>query len=546
MIARAVAAALGLPPPRAGRVVLRRDLTVRARDGIKLRTDHYAPDLAGAPTLLIRTPYGRGGPVRALGRLLAFSGLHTVVQSCRGTFGSGGEFDPMVHERDDGLDTIDWLRRQPFYSGAFGIFGVSYQGFTAWAVAPDAGPDLRAVVAVVTAAQTRDSTYAGEGFSLDTVLTWVELLQAQRVPWLARQLELKRGQPRLRAGLAHLPLGEADRVATGATVPFFQEWLRHHGPGADYWTSRVFHSRLAEVRAPVAMVAGWYDIFLPAQLADYAALRAAGAQPQLTVGPWTHGGLGLLAAGLRDGVAWLHRHLHGAAGPATRAPVRVHVGGAGGGWRELPDWPPPATAVRWHLQPGGGLAPGAPVAGPPDRFRYDPADPTPSPGGPVLVAQRAGPVDNRAVEARPDVLTYTSAVLTRPVEVLGAVRAEVFVRSRLPYFDVFVRVCDVDRAGRSRNLCDGLVRVSPGRPTADACGVVPVTVPLWPVAYRFGVGHRIRVQVSGGAHPRYARNPGTGEPLGSAVTLRAGDREVFHDPQRPSAVILPHHHQLSQ
>jgi hypothetical protein len=577
--ARVAAAALGLPSPPARRVRLRRDLRVRVRDGVKLLTDHYAPDLPGAPAVLIRTPYGRGGPVRALGRLLAFSGFHTVIQSCRGTFGSGGAFEPLVHERDDGLDAIDWLRRQPWYAGAFGMFGASYQGFVQWAVAADAGPDLAAMVAVVTASTTRDSTYAGGAFSLDTVLTWAEFLHGQRQPWLARQVELKRGQPRLLAGLAHLPLGEADRIATGGTVRFFQEWLEHHAPGAGYWSSRVFDARLDEVRAPVAMVTGWHDIFLPAQLADYAALRAGGARPQLTIGPWTHGSPGLLAASVRDGLGWLHAHLDttppqpadddqpprstgaglprptgtgalsrgdggsprrraGVGAPPRSAPVRVHVGG-GGGWRDLADWPPPAVPARWHLHPRGALAEAAPAPSAPDRFRYDPADPTPAAGGPLLVAQRAGPVDNRAVEARADVLTYTSTVLAAPVEVVGPVGAEVYVRSSVPYFDVFVRVCDVDRRGRSVNVCDGLVRVGPERLPADADGVVAVPVPLWPTAHRFRAGHRIRVQISGGAHPRYARNPGTGEPLATAVDLLASEREVFHDPRRPSAVVLP-------
>lgn len=106
-----------------------------------------------------------------------------------------------MHERDDGLDTLDWLRRQPWWTGAFGMFGASYQGFVQWAVAAEAADELRAMVAVVTASATRDSTYAGESFALDTVLTWAELLQAQTVPWLARQWELKRGQPRLTRAL---------------------------------------------------------------------------------------------------------------------------------------------------------------------------------------------------------------------------------------------------------------------------------------------------------------------------------------------------------
>ena len=536
---RAAARALRLPPMVTRHVTVRRDIRVRVRDGVPLLTDHYAPDLPDAPAVLVRTPYGRGGPIRLLGRLLAGYGFHVVVQSCRGTFGSGGVFEPLVHESADGLDTIDWLRRQRWYAGRFGMFGVSYQGFAQWAVAADAGADLSAMVAVVTASTTRDCTYAGESFSLDTVLTWAELIEAQTVPWLARQVELKRGQPRLLAGLAHLPLAEADRIATGATVAFFQEWLRHHTPNADYWRSRVFDDQLARSRAPVAMVTGWHDIFLPAQLADYATLRAAGRRAYLTIGPWTHGSPRLAAAALREGVAWLRAHLAGDRTGLRTAPVRIHVGGAGGGWRDLPDWPPPAERVAWHLQPGGGLATTVPPPSTPDGFWYDPTDPTPSLGGPLLVAQRAGPVDNRPVEARPDVLTYTSAPLTAPLEVVGPVAAEVHVRSLLPYLDVFVRLCEVDTRGRSWNVCDGLVRVVPGRFPSDGDGVVRVPVSMWPVAHRFGRGHRLRLQVSGGAHPRYARNPGTGEPLGTAATLRAGFREILHDPDHPSAVWLP-------
>ncbi|MCO1597752.1 CocE/NonD family hydrolase [Micromonospora sp. RHAY321] len=555
LVARLAGTALRLPATRPGPVRVTRDIPVRVRDGVVLRTDHYAPAVSDAPTVLIRTPYGRGGPLRLLGRLLAARGRHAVIQSCRGTGGSGGTFAPLVHERDDGLDTLDWLRRQPWWSGALGMFGVSYQGFAQWALAADAGDELRAMVAVVTASATRDSTYAGESFALDTVLTWAELLHAQTVPWLTRQWELKRGQPRLAAALEHLPLADADRVATGVTIPFFQEWLRHHTPDAAYWRRRVFADRVARVRAPVVMVTGWHDIFLPAQLDDHATLRAAGARPRLVIGPWTHGSPGLFVAALREGLAWLDEHLAGPAsardrpprvGPSASAPVRLYVSGPGGGWRDLPDWPPPAVETAWHLHPGGELATRPPVASAPDEFRYDPGDPTPSLGGPLLVAQRAGPVDNRRVEARPDVLTYTSAPLARPVEVIGPVRAEIHVRAELPYLDVFVRLCDVDRRGRSRNVCDGLVRVTPDRFAADASGVRRVPVPLWPTAYRFGAGHRLRVQVAGGAHPRWARNPGTGEPLGTAVTLRAGRQQILHDPAHPSALLLPTVHSGSE
>ncbi|MEU9157358.1 CocE/NonD family hydrolase [Streptomyces sp. NPDC048417] len=122
---------------------------------------------------------------------------------------------------------------------------------------------------------------------------------------------------------------------------------------------------------------------------------------------------------------------------------------------------------------------------------------------------------------------------TRNVEVIGDVSAEIFFRSSLPYADVFVRLCDVDGKGRSTNVCDGLTSLT------GADGTSTAEVGLWPTACRFKRGHRIRVQISSGAFPRYNRNPGTGEPRATPTTLHAADQQVFHDPEHPSAIILP-------
>ncbi|MGC9668522.1 CocE/NonD family hydrolase [Planosporangium sp. 12N6] len=548
---------LGLPAPRARRVRAHRRLRVPMRDGVELIADHFAPDLPAAPTVLIRTPYGRGFTLGVLARTIAGQGFHVVTQSCRGTHDSGGVFEPMRHERDDGLDTVAWLRRQPWYSGELCTYGPSYVGFVQWALAAEAGPDLKAMATIVTAADFREPTYAGGSFSLDTVLTWAALLSAQRGPRLANFVELRRGQPRLHRGLAHLPLREADLVATGEEIGFLRDWLSE--PGAEYWGHRGHAMRRADVTAPVLMVGGWQDIFLPWQLDDYAALRDAGARPRLTIGPWTHGSFGLARHSIVESVAWFHEFTGdaGAAGadgdargngrgrrraaPARprEAVVRVHLGGADEWW-EFDDWPPAGARTRdWYLWPDAGLGAAPPgPAGPPTRFRYDPADPTPAVGGPRLAANVAGRRDNRALEARPDVVTFTSAPLDRPVTAVGPVAATVHVRAGGEHFDVFVRLCDVTPDGRSWNVCDGLVRVTPDRFPPDGDGVRAVHVDLWPTAHRFLAGHRVRVQVSGGAHPRFARNTGTGEPLATATRLRPVDIEVRTDARYPSALHL--------
>lgn len=220
--------------------------------------------------------------------------------------------------------------------------------------------------------------------------------------------------------------------------------------------------------------------------------------------------------------------------PADRAPVRLFVMGEEK-WRDFPSWPPPGYEPRrFHLRHGGALDADEPAESAPDGYRYDPADPTPAVGGVrMAVGVRSGRVDNTAPEARPDVVTYTTPVLDKNVEVIGEVSAEVYFRSSLPYADVFVRLCDVDEQGRSTNVCDGLTGLSDADETSKA------DVRLWPTAYRFKRGHRIRVQVSSGAFPRYNRNAGSGEPRATATTLRVAEQLVFHDPAHPSAVILP-------
>src|SRR5579872_6419874 len=151
-------------------------------------------------------------------------------------------------------------------------------------------------------------------------------------------------------------------------------------------------------------------------------------------------------------------------------PVQLFVMGANT-WRHFAAWPPPVQRERWYLQDQGGLAPTPPPTTEPDRYRYDPADPTPAVGGNSLgAAKRMGPKDNRSLEARADVLVYTSAVLEQDMEVIGPVTADLYVRSSLEHTDFFARLCVVEESGTSLNLCDGILRLTPGNVTAEPDG----------------------------------------------------------------------------
>lgn len=517
---------LGFPPPRTRRVQVERDLRIPMPDGVILLADRYRPPgTAPLPAILVRTPYGRrswGGAI--MGAAVARQGFQVVIQSVRGTFGSGGEFRAFRQERADGLATAEWVRAQPWCDGRLAMSGGSYLGYAQWAVAPYLDPPLTAMCPGITAADIADHNYPGGSFGLSGALSWTSLLARQETAPLGGFLPSRARAQRFERALRHLPLHDADLIATGERSQPWRELVDHHGD--DFWAPADHSPAVAMVTTPVSMVTGWYDHFLPWQLGDFRTLAGAGRPPRLTIGPWSHGELAVTAAMLRDQLAWFRLHLDGQ--PDDRAPVRVYLQNAGR-WLDLDTWPPESTPTPLYLAAGGRLSTDRPGPGEPDRFTYDPADPTPLLGGPHTTARQR---DNRPTEARADVLVYTTDPLPRDLDVVGEIHAEIHLHTDPGHADVFVRLCDVHPDGTSLNVCDRLLRRHPG----DAS---PAGIALFPTGYRFRQGHRIRVQIAGGAFPRFARNHGTGDPLGTAVHMRQCRFEIRHDPDHPSHVLLP-------
>jgi uncharacterized protein len=526
---RLYAALLKAGPAVTRDIDLRRDVVVRAPDGVGLLTDLYlARTGRPLPVILMRCPYGRG-VLSTVARLFAERGYHAVIQSTRGTFGSGGRID-FDAEAADGRAAADWIVEQPWSDGTIGTFGASYLSLTQLALASTRPPQLRAMALSVWGADRR-SYFQGGGFALERALGWAFTMENQE-----QSLALVRTPLRARKTLApafgHLPLLDADTVAVGHPVGFYRDIITHDEPGDPYWAPTDFRPLLKDLGIPVTMTAGWYDMFLPQMLADYQELRDGGQDVRLRIGAWHHTSRGLSRQALADAFDWFDAHLLGHTPPAGQPGLRAEVMG-GGGWRNLGEWPPRNAAVqRWHLHAGHMLGTGAPAESVPDRYTYDPAAPTPAVGG--TGSMNAGPRDNRALERRPDVLSYTSEPVTAPLVITGPVTAELFIGSSRPHADFFARLCDVDPGGKSVNISDGILRLVGATETPQR-----IAIDLWPTAHQFRPGHRIRLQVSSGAHPRYARNPGSGEPLATASTLHAARQAVYHDPAHPSAVLLP-------
>jgi putative CocE/NonD family hydrolase len=537
VLSRLAGPLLKLPPPGTRDISVERDLGAKMADGAVLLADRWFPTRPSGdvPTLLIRTPYGRRimGP---LGRLFAERGYQAVIQSCRGTFGSAGAWEPLRHERSDGHATLSWVAGQPWFDGRLVTWGASYLGMTQWAVAADPPDFLKAMALDVTAANAREAfVFPGGSFALEMALSWAYQIKHQELGFrtvLRTQLDSAKVVAR---AAEVLPLGQADTAAVGEAVPAYQSWLEHSEPGDPWWDVTDFSRQLDRV-PPASFVGGWYDLFLAAQVADYEAVRRSGRSARLTIGPWNHSSPGLVGETVRDGLSWFDEQLGKRQG-GERAPVRVFVMGRNR-WEEFSLWPPAGEEQRWYLGSERTLVPEPGPERAPDRFHFNPHDPTPAVGGASLLAGTSGPKDQRRREARRDVLTYTGPVLREDLTVIGPVSATLFVRSSLEHTDFFVRVCDVDHKGKSTNISDGIIRLSPSSVIRDPDGVSRLEIAMWPTATTFKVGHRLRVQVSSAAHPLYARNSGTGEPMATGSFLRSADQEVFGGGARPSSVAL--------
>lgn len=528
-------------------------------DGIELAADHYYPlsDHEKFPTILVRTPYGRGPADGGSGLLSAFTshrfaerGYHVVVQDVRGRFGSQGEFKPFIMEASDGQATLAWIERQPWFNGSTGMWGQSYVGYVQWAAAVGAPQSLKALAPSITGSQLPIMGFRDRALGMDTLFRWILELDAMDRKGALSILEgLASFLPsvqtrRLQPAFSHTPLIQADELIVGKPVSFYQDWLTHPDLSDPYWQAINHSPRLDLISADVSLVSGWYDILLRELLADYASLLAAGRNPYLTIGPWTHLDAECLLESLRQGLAWFDALLKGDRRRLRRKPVRIFVmnaDGAGGqgSWREMDSWPPPSLEVRYFLQEERRLSgdlPGSESLA--DSYIYDPKNPTPAVGGPLMSIQ-GGRKDNRGLEARSDVLTYTSPPLERDLEVIGTVRLKLYVHSSLENTDFFGRLCDVYPDGRSINVCDGMLRVEPGLGEPQTDGSLCLELEMWATANCFRRGHSLRLQVSSGAFPRWDRNLGSGEPLADGTRMFPAHQVIYHDRTHPSELILP-------
>jgi putative CocE/NonD family hydrolase len=526
-----------LPAPTSD-YAMTRDLRIPMRDGVELLADLYEPKEPAPGTILMTSPYGWNmvGAAMAGGSLFASRGYRAVQVRCRGTFGSGGTFEPHMRDVDDAADIVVWMREQPWFDGRFATHGYSSLGFTQWALLMDPPPEL--VTAVIACAPHNFGAfvYTGGAFLLSTMFEWSFVTTNQERPILPRIFAVLSARGRIKKALAALPLADAAEELMGGKAPWYREWISRRDLGDPWWKRANLTEALDRVQVPVLLQGGWQDGFLRQTLMGYARLADRGVDVGLTMGPWTHaqGGAEGTRVLLPEALAWFDEHLAGSGVRRRAMPVKVFVSGPDEEWRDLPAWPPATVEQILHPRSGKLLAAQPADPGEVSEFTYDPAKPTPTYGG-AFVTQvspglTAGYTDDSALASRSDVLAFTSDPLTADLEVVGSPVVEIGHSSDNPFADLFVRVSEVDAQGRSRNVSDGFVRLDPPAPQ----GVVRLEFDA--VAHRFVRGNQIRLIVAGGSHPRWERNLGTGDDPATSTRMLPSHRTIDLSISR---VVLP-------
>lgn len=546
-------------------VEVRADAKIPMSDGTNLAAHIFLPKAEGKfPTVLVRTPYGKGGTQGGAGHTYASHGYVYISQDCRGKGASEGEWIPFVNEIRDGRDTHRWILDQPWSNGTVGTAGGSYVGYTQWTAAPGAGGHLKAMFPVVPLIEPYgDVAYVGGAFQLSLMMGWGAGVSGRSE---VRTWDEQAWQKAFRT----LPLSTWD-TCVGGQVQYLRDWVAHPHFD-DYWKQGGLQGREEDITTPIYVTGGWYDIFANSVFRHMNDVRKqtksddAKKHLHVLMGPWTHGiskdgKVGSMDFGKEAVVdtgaiqaKWFDHWLKGKETDVDQwPPFRIFVMGRNQ-WRDEQEWPLARTRYTPYYFHSGGSAntlagdgkldTAKPAKEPADRYVYDPNDPVPTLGGCNLGRCPVGPHDQTAAELRKDVLVFTGEELTSQLEVTGPVKVVLYAASSATDTDWTAKLVDVHPDGRAINLCDGIVRAR-YRESADAPTLIEpgkvyrYEIDLWVTSNAFLPGHRIRVEISSSNFPRFDRNPNTGHTFGADAEMQPATQTVHHEPEYASHILLP-------
>lgn len=554
--------------------------TAPMRDGKKLMVDIFRPDAPGRhPAVLQLTPYNKTGQA-ARARNFASRGYVVVNADCRGRFESEGDWDPFSPKhKTDGYDLVQWIADQAWCSGNVGMYGLSYMGWTQWWTAAESPPALKAIVPEVAPPDHFQNCPYQNGILVCWMVDWAGAL-SDRLPYSAGPGAYGGFAVNREQAYSRLPYIDFDRTRNYKPTTWWRKWIEQNTASGEYWQAISYQTpeSYRRVQVPSLAISGWFDANFPGTPMNYQGMKKHGGtpaarRPRMVVGPWEHiinrhrqaadVDFGPQAIIDWDGyvLRWFDYHLKGIDnGVLSDPPVHVFVMGRNQ-WRTAKDWPLPETQfTKFYLHSGGhansssgdgSLNELPPKTEPPDRYVYDPANPTPSAA--FANGHIDGPRDISQSASRDDVLVYDTAVLNEDVEVVGPISARLFAATSCEDTDWMIRLSDVYPDGKALFLGEGVMRARhrdaerDGAFNPDRLSVIEpdrvyeYRIDFWrPTGNLFKRGHRIRIEISSSYYPYYLRNPNSGHDNTGLVTeFHTARQTIFHDAERPSCVTLP-------
>ena len=504
---------------------------VPMRDGVRLATDVYLPEGKGPfPVILIRTPYDKNA-LFGIGMEGRKRGYAVVIQDTRGRYASEGANLPFESDAKDGYDTVQWITKQEWCNGKIGTWGGSALGITQLLLA---GTGAKNIVA-------QHITVGAPSLYHDAVFTGGEFRKALFGDW----------------------------VRITKFSPLALDMVLKHPLYDSYWKSMDISDKYQNVNSPAVHIGGWYDIFAQGTINAFLGYQTKGGpqargKQKLIMGPWTHGVFVEKAGELtfpnaknppttfQDAWKWFDHYLKGIDNGVDREPAVVYYvmgdvsdpKAPGNEWRTANSWPPvKAKFTPLYLHPDKKLSWNKPKSEGKLSYTYDPKNPVPTIGGYQLTIP-AGPMDQRKIEGRSDVLVFTSEPLSQPLEITGRVRAIIWASSDCPDTDFIARLCDVYPDGRSYNICEGIIRACLRESFSQPKWLKPgkiyrFEIDLWSTSIIFNKGHRIRLHITSSSSPGWQPNPNTGKLIHNESEARIAHNTIYVGPDHPSHILLP-------
>jgi putative CocE/NonD family hydrolase len=519
--------------------IIQETASMYTRDGIRLDADIYRPQGEGDfPVLLMRQPYGRAiasTVVYAHPSWYANHGYMVVIQDVRGRGTSEGEFDLFTRELEDGIDTINWVSKLPRSTGEVGMYGFSYQGMTQLYAAAYRPSALKIICPAMIAYDLySDWAYENGAFCLQANLGWAIQLAAETARLRGDEVAYQK----LYLASRNLPLQDPTPANPNllkelAPESFYHTWLNNPNPG-EYWQKLSPKNLLQDVDLPMLHIGGWFDPYLRGTINLYKTMSDRSQFPQnLIIGPWAHlpwgRKLGEIDYGQKAAssidlvqIEWFDRFLKGFDRQISKKPpVRLFEMGSNK-WRYFQKFPD--NQQKYFYLKSNGLASIKEDAGKlvsklknkrnlkaKDTIVRDPWRSVPSLGSHAAIP--SGSFDRSILDARADILTYTSRPFKKNLRIAGEILLEIYVEADAPSFDLCAILSEVRPDGKVYNFTQGYIRVDDKRS--------PIKLPLQATCIKIAKDNCLRLSISTDCFPAYPVNTGDGKFPAEARSIEA-------------------------